>query len=104
MEFIYEKNRIYVNDADGNMIVEATFPMIKEGVANVDHTWVDPSLRGQGVASQLMQAVVRKAHELDLRLVGTCPYAQVWFKKHKNDVDIIDWNMQEELHPECKIV
>ena len=40
------------------MVAEVTFPQIRPGAVVIDHTWVDPSLRGQGAAGQLMQAVV----------------------------------------------
>lgn len=48
---------------------------------NVSSTWVDPSLRGQGVASTLMEKVAAKAAEADVRLVGTCSYAEAWLKR-----------------------
>ena len=55
MEFIYEKGRIYMTNADGAVIAEITFP-IADGVATIDHTFVDGSLRGQGVAGKLVTA------------------------------------------------
>lgn len=103
MKYIYETNRIYVNDADGKLIVDATFPFIKEGVVVVDHTYVDPSLRGQGVASNLMQEVYQHIKTQGLKAVATCPYAVVWFKRHKECTDIIALDVQDTLHPECKI-
>lgn len=104
MEFLYESQRIYVKDASGKMIVEATFPLIKEGVGNVDHTYVDPSLRGQGIANTLMHKVYEYAKERGLKLVATCPYAIVWFKKHQEQNDVLDEEMQATLAPECKII
>ncbi len=103
MNFIYENHRIYVNDNNGKMIVNATFPLIKEGVVVVDHTYVDPSLRGQGIASQLMHEVYKHVKKQNLKAVATCPYAVVWFKKHKELNDIIDEEMQATLSPECQI-
>jgi len=31
MELIYEANRIYINDEEGKMIAEITFPIIENG-------------------------------------------------------------------------
>ena len=54
MPFITEENRI-IYQQDGQTLAEITFPAFEEGVVNIDHTFVDPVLRGQGVAGQLMQ-------------------------------------------------
>ena len=51
MPFITEKNRI-VYQQDGQTLAEITFPDFEDGVVNIDHTFVDPVLRGQGVAGQ----------------------------------------------------
>ncbi|MFA5560832.1 MAG: GNAT family N-acetyltransferase [Acholeplasmataceae bacterium] len=103
MKFRYESNRIYVLDDEGKQIVNGTFPWEKEGVANVNHTFVDPSLRGQGIASKLMHEIYNYAKENSFKLVATCPYAVVWFKKNPDKMDIIDAKTQATLNPECLI-
>ena len=60
MDFIYEANRIYINDNDGHMQAEVTFPCINETTVDINHTFVDPSLRGQGIAGKLMKAAYEK--------------------------------------------
>lgn len=101
MKFIHEKNQIFVEDENGDVIVLATFPFIKENVINVNHTFVTPSLRGKGVASQLMQEVYNHAKENNYTVVNTCPYAVAWFKRHKDKVDVL--NTEIKLDPACKI-
>jgi uncharacterized protein len=103
MQYIYENHRIYVQDEQGKVIVNATFPFIKPGIVVVDHTYVDPSLRGQGIASQLMHEVYQHAKTKGFKVVATCPYAVVWFKKHKECQDIMDEETQAVLAPECLI-
>ena len=103
MNYIYEDHKIYVKNEEGTVIVNATFPFIEEGVVVVDHTFVDPSLRGQGVASLLMHEVYKHAKAKGYKIVATCPYAVVWFKKHKELNDIIDEEVQAKLAPECQI-
>ncbi len=103
MNFNYEKNRIYVNDENGKMIVEATFPLYKDGVVVIDHTYVDPSLRGKGVASDLMKAVCQYVEKQGLKIIATCPYAVPWFKRHKEYAYLIDDLAQAEVTPECQI-
>lgn len=103
MNYIYENNRIYCLNDEDKLIVNATFPLIKEGVVVVDHTYVDPSLRGQGIASLLMHEVYKHVKKLGYKMVATCPYAVVWFKKHQECMDIVDQEMQATLAPECLI-
>ena len=50
MEFQSEDHRIFAKDQEGHVIAEVTFPEVSEGTAVIDHTFVDDSLRGQGVA------------------------------------------------------
>ena len=56
MEFQKEPGRIIALGEDGKLLAEITFPTGEDGVADIDHTFVDESLRGQGVASQLVRA------------------------------------------------
>lgn len=88
MEFLEEKDRIYAEDDKGNVIAEVTFPT-EDGVSTIDHTFVDPSLRGGGVAGQLVQLAADKILSEGNKIAATCPYAVAWFKRHP------------EYHPEC---
>lgn len=81
MNFITESNRIYANDESGKVIAEITFPA-KDGVATIDHTFVDESLRGQGVAEKLMEAAVAKISTDGKKIAATCSYAVAWLGKH----------------------
>ncbi|MDE6642663.1 MAG: N-acetyltransferase [Muribaculaceae bacterium] len=81
MDFITEKDRIYANDTSGKVIAEVTFPTCN-GVAIIDHTFVDPILRGQGVAGQLVKRAADKILADGNKISATCPYAIEWFKKH----------------------
>lgn len=101
MKFIKEKNRVYVNDENGDMIVNGTFPFLEDGVVNVDHTFVDPSLRGQGIASKLMKEIYNIAKEEGYKVVATCPYAVVWFERNKDKQDVLVDIAQNV--PECRI-
>ncbi len=82
MDFIYESNRIFLQDEKGMMVAEVTFPAVDEHTVNIDHTFVDDSLRGQGVAGRLMEAAAKYLTEQDKKAVLTCSYAVKWFEKH----------------------
>lgn len=89
MEFITTSNHIYASDEAGNTIAEITFPLKYKGVVDIDHTFVDDSLRGQGVAGQLVEAAAQYLRANRLKAVVTCPYAKKWFEKHPEYEDIL---------------
>lgn len=80
MEFKYEPNRIYLEEGN-KVIAEITFPLNGDE-ATIDHTFVDESLRGQGIASKLVELAVKKIRENGWKLNATCPYAVNWIKKN----------------------
>ncbi|MCI6650748.1 MAG: N-acetyltransferase [Ruminococcus callidus] len=86
MVFQIENNRIFQSDETGKILAEITFPEIRQGVYCIDHTFVDDSLRGQGVAGQLVQLAVRKIQEQGGKVTATCSYAQHWLKKHQDEI------------------
>ncbi len=83
MNFIKEENRIYAQDAEKNTIAEVTFYEIQNGVYNIDHTFVDDSLRGQGIGSKLVQEAVNTIKEKNCTIQATCPFASKWLAEHK---------------------
>ncbi|MDF2838892.1 MAG: N-acetyltransferase [Evtepia sp.] len=89
MEFIYEQERIYMLDSDDKLIAEVTFPTLN-GVANIEHTFVDSSLRGQGVASKLMEATANQIRSSELKAKLTCSYAIQWFPNHPEYSNLLD--------------
>ena len=88
MEFQHERERIFALDEQGKLVAEVTFP-VSEGVADIDHTFVDQSLRGQGGAGQLLDAAVRQIRMEGLRAKATCSYAAKWFKEHPDQSDLL---------------
>lgn len=92
MEFIINSDRIYSKNENGEIIAEVTFPEIADGIVNVNHTFVDESLRGQGVAGKLMSELVNTLVSENKKAYLTCSYAVKWFESHpeyKNLVAII---------------
>lgn len=81
MKFQYEPERIYAEDETGKVIAEITFP-VTDGIANIDRTFVDDSLRGQGIASELMTAAVDRIQKDGHRITAECSYAISWLSRH----------------------
>ncbi len=82
MDFIHEPNRIYGTDENNKVIAEVTFPETEPGVYTIDHTFVDSSLQGQGIAGQLVQAAVDDIKSQGGKVQATCSYAVKWLQKH----------------------
>ncbi|MDR2610846.1 MAG: N-acetyltransferase [Clostridiales Family XIII bacterium] len=89
MEFKKDSNWIYGTDESGNIIAEVTFPNTEDGAVVINHTFVDPSLRGQGVAAQLIEAAYDTIKAGGKKAYATCPYAIKWFDEHPEKRDIL---------------
>ena len=82
MEFHYQEDRIELWDVEKKVTALVSFPAVNEDTVNIDHTYVDNSLRGQGVAGKLMEAAAKYLSERGKKAVLGCTYAQSWFAKH----------------------
>lgn len=89
MDFIHEENRIYLIDPNNQTIAEVTFPDVQDNIVNIDHTFVDPSLRGQGIAGKLMEETVKHLRTKQKKAQLTCSYAVSWFKEHPECKDVV---------------
>ena len=63
MEFHYREDRIELWDAEKKVTALVSFPAVNEDTVNIDHTYVDNSLRGQGIAGKLLDHVCRDMRE-----------------------------------------
>lgn len=82
MDFKYEKGRIYLENTEGIVIAEIEYEEIDNGVYNIYHTYVDDSLRGKGIASQLVKEAVKTIESLGGKVEATCSYAKHWLEKN----------------------
>ncbi len=82
MDYQHEPHRIFAQDEQGNLLAEITFPERTEGVYVIDHTFVDDSLRGQGIASALVNMAVEQIKSQNGTVEATCSYAVRWLEKH----------------------
>lgn len=92
MQIQYEKlpnGGIFFIEQQQKKLAEITYQGHDSSTIIADHTWVDDSLRGQGVAQQLLQALVGFAREHQLKIIATCSYVEVMFKRDKSLADVI---------------
>ncbi|HWR23086.1 MAG TPA: GNAT family N-acetyltransferase [Feifaniaceae bacterium] len=86
----HEANRVYALDKDERVIAEATFPAVSDTVVEFNHTFVDPSLRGQGAAGMLLEAAAADVRARGLKARPTCSYAVKWFSEHGEYADLLE--------------
>lgn len=86
--FLQEQNRYYLENAEKQLIAEITFTEPNDEYFIIDHTFVDNSLRGKGIAQALVKEVVTKAREEHKTIIPLCPFAKSEFEKKKEYADV----------------
>lgn len=81
---------VFAIERDGRRVAEMTYQRLDGRRILVDHTQVDPSLRGHGVARQLLDAAVAWAREHHTRIAATCSYVVVQFARDASLGDVKD--------------
>ena len=84
MNWNYEDGRIYSVDENNELLAEATYAPAGDKTVDINYTYVNPALRGQGIAGQLMEAVAIRLRSDNLKAVASCSYANVWLNKHRD--------------------
>ena len=79
MDFKKDVNRFY-KEEHGKLLAEITY-LPKGDKVEVNHTFVDPSLRGQGVAEKLVDRVVVEMEKEDKKIIPVCPYVGKLFER-----------------------
>lgn len=55
----------------------------------IDHTEVDPVLKGKGVGNQLVAAAVEKARAEGFKILPLCPFAKAVISKNESYQDVL---------------
>ena len=81
MEWKHKEDRITYEDQG---------KVLGENRVNICHTFVDESLRGQGIAGQLLERAAKQLRSQGKQAVPTCSYAVLWFEKHPEYGDVLE--------------
>ncbi|HUC92909.1 MAG TPA: GNAT family N-acetyltransferase [Paenibacillus sp.] len=73
---------------DGEIVAEITYVPQGEDTLVIDHTYVDPSMRGQKLAEELVRQVVEEARATNKKIVPACSYAYALFMRKKEYGDV----------------
>ncbi len=88
MEYSIEKNRVVYKDG-GRELGQVVFPAVNIGVVKITHTFVDESLRGQGIAAGLMQRAADSLRASGRHAMPQCSYAVKWFEEHPEYANVL---------------
>lgn len=84
-----DRNSFYINGESGKLVARMEISET-ERIIIIASTFVDDSLRGQGVGRLLLEEVVKLARSSNKRILPLCPYALSVFKKDDSLSDIWD--------------
>lgn len=83
MEFQISEGRVYSLNERQEVMAEATYALVRDGIVDINHTYVSPALRGHGVAGALMEALADELRRQGLKATASCSYADVWLERHR---------------------
>lgn len=75
------ENRILYEDEYGEIIGEATFKEIDNGLYNIMHVSVEKN-RGRGIAAEIVGAAVEEIHKRGGVPISSCSYGAKWLSEH----------------------
>ena len=82
MEYKKEDGRIYI-EKEGKVVAEIEYEDMGNNEFNIYHTFVDDNLRGQQIASKLVEMAVEEIEKRRGKVSATCSYAKAWLERHK---------------------
>ena len=82
MEFEKYGNGFRKLDENGKMVAEITYAPKDNKTVYANGTFVDPSLRGQGVAEKLLDHMVAELKKEDKKIIAQCSYVVAQFERN----------------------
>ena len=91
-EIVKENNAYVIRSDEGEKIAEITYSPASEDFVIADHTFVDESLRGQGIAGKLLDHLVAEMSKEGKQIKALCPYVVRKFKENPEKYDAINFD------------
>lgn len=71
----FTEGKFYIGDIN-HPDAELTYKPKNDTTIIADHTFVDEKLRGEGIAGQLFQKLIKYARDNHLKIIPECPYIE----------------------------
>lgn len=78
-------------EKEGERLAEMTYSKAGDDKIIIDHTEVNPSLKGTGAGKKLVAEGVKYARENGLKIIPLCPFAKSVFEKNADYSDVLAW-------------
>lgn len=89
MEIKEETNRFALYNDQNEEIGEMTWSDAGPEIMIIDHTFVDPTYRGQKLAEKLVLKGVEKARRDGKKIIPLCPFAKKEFLEKSEYADVL---------------
>ena len=81
------EDEIVLLSGEGKKLAYISFVKDEKNVYTIEHTVVDASLQGQGIASELVKRALEEIRKRGGKVKATCSYAAHYLEKHKVEID-----------------
>jgi predicted GNAT family acetyltransferase len=75
-----ESRRFVIETDEGLAVLE--YARVDAATLDYHHTFVPPSLRGRGIASQLAEHALQYSLDEDLVVIPSCPFVAAYIRRH----------------------
>ena len=90
MEILHnESEKIFYFEQNGLRIAELTYVYGGEGKIAINHTYVEPDHRGEGLAKELAIECVKYARENSYKVIPVCSFAVTFFRRYEEYADVL---------------
>ncbi|WP_343342807.1 GNAT family N-acetyltransferase [Sphingomicrobium sp. XHP0239] len=83
------RGRWHLQPKDSDEAAEMTFSRTNDKLIMIDHTYVPPAARGQGLVEKLAERAYKYAKEKGWRIAPVCPFFKAEAQRHGWD-DIVE--------------
>lgn len=83
------RGMFFIAGDDAEVIAEIVYNRCADNRLIIEHTEVDPSLRGQNIGYQLVHRVVEFARMNGMKISPVCPFASAILQKNAEWQDVV---------------